>query len=174
MRQQDQASSDPVPVFPVFHLARRLRFLLLANLLPILALAFLFVGQSSGILRIDMPARCAINLILLCLGLIGVICVCWFGLPLAHWLQALPSWKLRHGGGLWWLVPAVFGFPLAKTLLLVSWLVLFACLAVIGISAWQCLGAALARQTGPESRGTSAVELLQGPGIGDVIHAGGP
>jgi hypothetical protein len=90
---------------------RRLLTLLLANALPLLAVAVVAIGVAQGKWTLKANAGRGLVPLLMTLGACVVLVVSsWIILPLGRWLRDRPRWHFRHGSRMVWALPYAAGW----------------------------------------------------------------
>jgi hypothetical protein len=97
------------------YLLARLRILLLANILPLIALGILGYLLIIGEVEITGigVSRLWKTLLVVLVALVVVGAAGWVLLPLARWTRAYPRWCFRHQSRVLWLLPMVGGHILS-------------------------------------------------------------
>lgn len=119
-------------------LRRRLLTLLLANILPMGALAVVAIGVAQGKWTLKASAGNGLTPLLITFGACVVLLASlWVVMPLGRWLRDRPRWHYRHGSRVAWAVPYAAGWC--------AWLVCWLVGVTAGLGALALLGMSLVR-----------------------------
>lgn len=133
------AANRPPPEPPSLnlHLGQKLKLLLLMNILPIIVVAWVAYGLSTGQMRLRAIPDDWLLVVasLVALGIVAIT-LQWFLLPIARWCWRWPRWHVRHRGFLWWPI-ALGGGAVYLAMWLLAIAVVLLGLVIIG---YQLLG----------------------------------
>lgn len=109
------ASVAPAPSGPPrlrTGLLRRLKLLLLMNILPIAAIILIINGLANGSMRLrgNFTQKEGVALIVMAAGAIAILLSSWVLLPIGCWLRDYPAWHYRHTSASTWLLPRILGW----------------------------------------------------------------
>lgn len=92
-------------------LRQHLFTLMLANLLPMLAVGVVMIGVAQGKWTLDTRAGNGVIPLLMVLGACVVLLASlWIILPFGRWLRDRPRWHFHHERRLLWAVPYAAGW----------------------------------------------------------------
>lgn len=92
-------------------LKQRLMGLALANIVPLLVGAIVWIGVAQGKWTLNTKANQGLVPLLMILGCAIVLtCSMWIVLPLGRWLRERPAWHYRRESKVLWMVPYAAGW----------------------------------------------------------------
>ena len=116
-------------------LRRRLLTLVLANVLPMLAVAVIAIGIAQGKWTIKASAGNGLAPLLMIFGSCVVLVASWWMvMPFGRWLRDRPRWHYHHGSHLIWAVPYAAGWCAWIVLWMSGMAAAVGALAMLGVS----------------------------------------
>jgi hypothetical protein len=116
-----------------FHVLKRVKMLLLFNIMPLICTTYLYwQWQVGNVTFKTISEESRITFIAVIIAGIFFITVCWFLMPIAIWLRDYPACHLRFLSVLWWIVPAIGGGMWVTSILAGT-----AAVAVLVVGIWR-------------------------------------